>query len=524
MDKKKEMVGKATQNEKDQLIARFQKLAKNISGMYDPVYDKILDIDRVRSVNPLSISYEKLMEMSPKDPLWITLSRLYFNEPQYQRIIMYYATLYLGYYYVSPVDIVGKVNNKKLDKEYNDTLAFLDDEINVEDFTIKVLMDLLIEGSTFYYYDFINLSGKVYFQLCKLPRDYCKIVGNAKNGQMSIFQLDISFIDSVIADLTALNAGINKEDVLKQYPKGIRSAYNRWKNNGQRYVLVTPVHGIGFTTYNEMPPFASIIRQIVRMRKFEDVRDNYIEDSLQKILFQHVQVDSNGDPEIDLALAAEFHSNLKKITKGMQRVNALTSLADVEVLDLSDTSRESDLDFIDKFEEKMYNEAGVPQAVFNGDTAGLLEFSAMKDEAFMWNLMQQISTWLSFICNAEIGARQKRTYNFVVSYLPISYRNREKMMDTYLKNAQYGYSKIIPQIAVGVKQRHFESLLYLENDLLKLDKRLVPLMSSHTLSGKAGTTAQQTTTAVEDVESKNGRPESSTENKTDGTLNKEDSQ
>ena len=97
-------------------------------------------------------------------------------------------------------------------------------------------------------------------------------------------------------------------------------------------------------------------------------------------------------------------------------------------------------------------------------------------------------------------------------------------MDTYLKNAQYGYSKIIPQIAVGVKQRHFESLLYLENDLLKLDKRLVPLMSSHTLSGKAGTTAQQTTTAVEDVESKNGRPESSTENKTDGTLNKEDSQ
>ena len=119
MDKKKEMVGKATQIEKDQLIARFQKLAKNISGMYDPVYDKILDIDRVRSVNPLSISYEKLMEMSPKDPLWITLSRLYFNEPQYQRIIMYYATLYLGYYYVSPVDIVGKVNNKKLDKEYN---------------------------------------------------------------------------------------------------------------------------------------------------------------------------------------------------------------------------------------------------------------------------------------------------------------------------------------------------------------------------------------------------------------------
>ncbi len=512
-------------NEKEAMISRFQKLAKAINK-YDPNYDRVLDIDRVRGFNAKNISYEKLMELSPEDPLWIILSRMYFNEPQYQRIIMYYATLYLDYYYVSPVDIVGKANNKKLDKEYNDILKFLDDEICVEDFTVKVLIDILIEGSTFYYYDFINMDGKVYFQMCKLPRDYCKIIGSAKNGQMPIFELDLSFIDSVIASIVALSPKITKEDILKQYPKGIRAAYNRWQNGGDREIIITPVHGIAFTTYNGLPPFAGIIRQIVRMRKFEDVRDNYIEDSLQKILFQHVQVDSNGDPEIDLALAAEFHANLKKITKGMNRVNALTSLANVDVLDLSDTNRDSDLDFIDKFEDKMYNEAGVPKAIFDGDTAGLLEFSAMKDESFMWNLMTPIATWLSFICNAEIGARGKRTYNFIVSYLPISYRNREKMMDTYLKNAQYGYSKIIPQIAVGVKQRHFESLLYLENDLLKLDKRLVPLMSSHTLSGKAGTTTQQTNNATGDTgkTDNNGRPKSSTEEKTDDTLNKEDSQ
>lgn len=509
--------------EKQKMISKFQKLAKSINK-YDPNYDRIITVDQVRGYSPKNITYEKLMEISPDDPLWIMLSRIYFNEPQYQRIIMYYATLYLAYYYVSPVEIENKtVNKKKLEKEYREVLRFLDDEINVEDFTVRVLIDILTEGATFYYYDFINLDGKVYFQMCKLPRDYCTIIGSAKNGQMPIFELDLSFIDTVIANMVSLQNGIVKEDVLKQYPKGIRAAYNRWKNNGDRKIIITPVHGIGFTSYNGMPPFAAIIRQLVRMRKFEDVRDNYIEDSLQKILFQHVEVDSNGDPEIDLALAAEFHDNLKRITKNMERVNALTSLAKVEVLDLSDTSRDSDLDFIEKFEEKMYDEAGVPQAIFNGTTAGLLEFSAMKDESFIWGLLEQISTWLSFICNAEIGARPKKTYNFVVSYLPISYRNREKMMDTYLKNAQYGYSKLIPQIAVGVKQRHFESLLYLENDLLKLDKRLVPLMSSHTLSGKNGGN-QQTQNADKPVEDEGGRPQSSTEEKTDGTLKKEDSQ
>ena len=507
--------------EKQRMISRFQKLAKAINK-YDPNFDRALTIETLRGYSPKAIDYDKLMKLPQDDPLWILLSKLYFYEPQYHRIITYYATLFYYYYYVSPVELEGRsVNKKKLEKEYHDSLFFLDDEINVEHFTLNTIIDILVEGSVFYYYDFINLDGKNYFQMTKLPREYCNIVGSAKNGQMPIFELDIAFVDQVVASLTSLGTHITKEEVLRQYPKGIRSAYNAWQNGGDRIILVSPVHGIGFTSYNGMPPFAGIIRQLARMRKFEDVRDDYIEDSLQKILFQHVEIDSNGDPEIDLALAAEFHDNLKRITKSMDRVNALTSLADVKVLDLSDTSRDSDLDFIKDFEEKMYDEAGVPQAIFNGNTAGLLEYAMMKDEAFMWGIITPIATWLSFINNAEIGTRSKRTYNFVVSFLPISYRNREKMMDTYLKNAQYGYSKLIPQIAVGVKQRHFESLLYLENDLLKLDTRLVPLMSSHTLSGKTGTAAQQTANAASDVEG--GRPESSNQDKADETLRTEDS-
>ena len=400
------MEDKKPQISREEMISRFQKLARNIDK-YDPGYDRAINLSNIIGYDGKNVTYEKLMGLSTKDPLWVVLSRVYFNEPQYQRIILYYATLFLNYYYVSPIGLMGKaVNKKKLEKEYNETLDFLDEEINVENFTTQVLIDILVEGRTFYYYDFVNIDGKVYFQMCKIPSDYCTIVGTAQNGQMPIFEIDMSFIDSIVAAMSNIDSKITKEDVLKQYPKGLRNAYNRWKNNGERKLLVTPVHGIGFTTYNEMPPFAAIIKQIVRTRKFEDVRDNYIEDSLQKILFQRIDVNGNGDPEVDLALAAEFHSNLKKISKKMTRVNALTSLADIKVLDLSDSSREKDLDFVDKFEEKMYNEAGVPQALFNGDTAGILEVSAKKDEAFMWALMDKISIWLSFICNAEIGARQ----------------------------------------------------------------------------------------------------------------------
>ena len=510
-------------DDRQEKIARYQKLAKSLTNKFDPGFDRVLTLEKIRGYDPKNISYEKLMSIPPDDALWVSLSKIYFNEPQYQRIILYYAALYLGYYYVSPVDLDKKINKKTLEKEYREVLRLLDEEINVESFTLQVLIDILTEGDTFYYYDFINLDAKIYFQMCKLPSSYCKIIGSAKNNQMPIFELDLSFIDTVVASLTTADSKISKDDVLKQYPKGLRSGYLKWKNGGDRKMLITPATGVGFTTYNGLPPFAAVIRQLVRIRKFEDVRDNYIEDSLQKILFQYVEVDDNKDPEIDLALAAEFHDNLKRITKNMERVNAFTSLAEVSVLDLSDTSRQGDLDFISKFEEKLYSEAGVSKSLFDSSTAGLMEYSTMKDESFMWGLMEQISTWLSFISTAEIGARTKKTYNFVVSYLPVSYRNREKMMDTYLKNAQYGYSKLLPQIAVGVKQRHFESLLYLENDLLKLNERLVPLTSSHTLSGD-GETSKESNADKKSSETENGRPKSSTEEKTDGTLDKEGSQ
>ena len=42
--------------EKDAMLARFQKLAKSINK-YDPNYDKVLDLERIRGLNYKNISY-----------------------------------------------------------------------------------------------------------------------------------------------------------------------------------------------------------------------------------------------------------------------------------------------------------------------------------------------------------------------------------------------------------------------------------------------------------------------------------
>jgi hypothetical protein len=98
------------------------------------------------------------------------------------------------------------------------------------------------------------------------------------------------------------------------------------------------------------------------------------------------------------------------------------------------------------------------------------------------------------------------------------------MIDSYLKGAQFGFSKLAPQIAMGVKQRYIESLVYFENDVLDLDTKLVPLQSSHTMSGKDSKTADGVSPTNKDSDVKanqNGRPTVAQDEKEDSTIAKD---
>ena len=101
-------------------------------------------------------------------------------------------------------------------------------------------------------------------------------------------------------------------------------------------------------------------------------------------------------------------------------------------------------------------------------------------------------------------------------------------MSSYIEGAQYGFSKIVPQVAYGVKQRYIESLNAFENEILDLDSKLVPLMSSHTMSGKVAANMPLTKTGnkeAQDASDKdNGRPELDSNEKKDSTIAKEASQ
>ena len=510
-------------------MSALTEFRKSISKMGTTVPNGNVILDPSKRRREPNLSVDNIIKTAYNDKnAWRIYSRIFYSDSLYRRMLKYLSTLLYNHYMISPlIGAEKKPNKKKLLNDYNAVLRTLDEDLTVEDFTSKSLLDLLVEGEVFYFLEEYKKGASYYYKAIRLPADYCKIIGTAGTPAVNIFAVDLTFIDTVMADLLAKNI-LTQEEILKQYPRELRNAYLNFKHKkGNQWYVVPATNGIAFTTEDGRPPFAYLVKTLARIDKFEVLRDDYISTNLTKLLVQIIDIDKEGNPEVDLEMAAEFHKNLRDIAEKKNNVDALTTLAkEVNVLSLGETGDASkNYEFLQTYYDQFFDDSGISAELFNSTTGSTLEYSEAKDEAFMYELRKQIENWfnyfLSTICNKKIT----KNTNFVFSYLQTSYKNREKMIDSYLKGAQYGFSKLAPQIAMGVKQRYIESLAYFENEVLDLDTKLVPLQSSHTQSGKNDSKATEGVKPTEkdsDVGTKeNGRPAVEEDEKKDSTIAKD---
>ena len=508
-------------------MAYLSEFRKSIANMGTTVHNGTVIYDTGKLRREPRLNVEDILKTPHNDKMaWRTYSRIFYGDSLYRRMLKYLSTLLYNHYMITPLTDEKKVPKKKLMNDYNAALRSLDEDLTVEKLTGKVLLDLLIEGETFYFLEEYKKGASVYYKPIRLPADYCKIIGTAGTPSINIFAVDLTFIDTVMSELIAKNI-LTREEILKQYPRELRNAYLSFKNKkGNQWYVVPAENSMAFTTEDGRPPFAYLVKTLARIDKFEGLRDDYIATNLTKLLVQIIDIDKEGNPEVDLEMAAEFHKNLRGIAEKKSNVDALTTLAkEVNVLTLGETGDASkNYEFLQTYYDQFFEDAGLSSEMFNSTTSGAMEYSEIKDEAFMADLRGQIETWFNYFLNTTCKKKIVKNTNFVFSYLQTSYKNREKMIDSYLKGAQYGFSKLAPQIAMGVKQRYIESLVYFENEVLDLDTKLVPLQSSHTQSGKDSKTTEGVSPTNKDSDVKtnqNGRPTVAQDEKEDSTIAKD---
>jgi len=117
---------------------------------------------------------------------------------------------------------------------------------------------------------------------------------------------------------------------------------------------------------------------------------------------------------------------------------------------------------------------------FNSDSSAAVNNSILNDESNMYNLLQQFETFLNILLE-PFNKNPKKCY-YKAELLNTTIYNYKEMAKLYKEQTQLGYSKMLPQIALGQSQSAVLANAYWENDILNLVQVFVPPMSSATMN------------------------------------------
>jgi len=173
-----------------------------------------------------------------------------------------------------------------------------------------------------------------------------------------------------------------------------------------------------------------------------------------------------------------------------------------------------------KYLNSVYDDLGTSSIIFNADSGSTaLTFSIKKDISLMFAWSHQYELAINSFLRRK--AKNDALY-FSIKLLPTSSIFRKEDVDMYLKTAQYGYPKQTVASVIGLDIIDLAQITDFENNVLHLEKSMVPLQSSYTTSGKEekssdGEKIPEKTTSNPNLSDEGGRPQRNIEERSDKT-------
>lgn len=465
-----------SQSYESQSYAEFAKMRVGAKTLDDA----ILNIGTLKKTNRRLTDKDAILRaINESDYAFMREVSNFFYESSgiYGRLCRYIAYLYRYDWYVTPYINNDKIKGDKILTEFNKVLNYVDAlaiKKNSGDIALKVCKN----GA---YYGYIVDNGtRAVFQ--ELPVPYCRS-RYFSNGR-PVVEFNVKFFDDSFRDVGA------RMNVLKSFPKEFQKAYVAYKEgrlvtepgDEKGWVLLDPTYAFKISLNNsEMPMMASVIPAIIDLDEAQDLDKKKMLQELLKIVIQKMPLDKNGELIFDVDEAMDLHNNAVQMLGKAIGVDILTTFADIEVANLSDRNSSTTKDDLQKVERAVYNEAGISQMLFATDGNLALEKSIANDEASIYNLVLQLEEIYNHLIDINFNKNPKK-YSFKLSMLTTTIYNYRELAKMYKEQATLGYSKMLPQIALGQSQSSILATAYFENEILKLSEIMQPLQSSNTQS------------------------------------------
>ena len=396
----------------------------------------------------------------------------------YSRILRYMAFMYRYDWLVTPYVNDDKMKSEKLLEGFHKSLTILDNfqvKRQLQDIALKVL-----RYGCFYGYKVVQ-GDKTVIQ--ELPLAYCRSRYFA--GTKPAVEFHMKFFDDHFRDTE------QRARILKLFPPEFEKGYRLYKQgklpatfqgDSPGWYLLDPSMAIKFNINGEdRPMFIAVIPLILDLDEAQALDRKKTLQKLLKIIIQKMPMDKNGDLIFDVDEAQQLHNNAVQMLSKAVGVDVLTTFADVDVADMTDRTT-AQTDDLERVERQLFNEAGVSQMLFDTDGNIALEKSIANDEATMYNLLLQFEDFLNELLD-DLNRNPKKV-QYKVHLLPTTIYNYKDLAKLYKEQVALGYSKMLPQVALGHSQSMVLATAYFENDILNLAEVFVPPMSSNTMSAK----------------------------------------
>lgn len=425
----------------------------------------------------------------------VALSQHFYNKDGfYKRLVSHYATLFKFAGILAPNED-KEVSDSTLERQYTKALKYVD-RTNVVSMFQRITLKVLTEGA---YYGLLPQKGQSR-HLSDLPFHYCRTRFRDEFG-VELVELNLAYFNT-------LTDSEYRELILNLYPKHIRETYNSLAKGNSNFrefwVVLDPSEAVVFRLANSCRP--QLLHIIPTSMDYEDAVTRQAEreiEEIKKVIVQKIPHLADGTLLFEPIEAAEMHKGMvNMMTKNNPNTSIMTTYGDVESLTTKVNADPASTNNLQKMKENIYNTAGASSQAFSATGNIAMENSLKNDLAYLMPLIVEYSNWLTRAINNHAGSSK---ISFHYQFLPVTWYNESEYITTAVNMASYGYSLLIPAVAMGITQKDLVSLKRLENNLLKLDKELLPLQSSHTMSS-------------DDRKDDVGRPQLEGDEKSDKTI------
>lgn len=421
------------------------------------------------------------------------------------------------------LDIYSSKEIKSRRKYFNEFFEVLNcfQQFKIKQFFGSVAVKVLRYGC---YYGYV-IPQATTFSIQELPYQYCRTRFKINNNYAVEFQM--KYFDETYT---------NEEQRMKMldfFPKDFKKGYQLFKNgklppafqgDQEGWYLLDPNYSIKFNLNEEdYPAFIAVIPAIIDLDEAKGLDKIKLKQKILKLIIQKMPIDKNGDLVFDPDEAKELHHNAVEMLQQAIGVKVLTTYADADVADMSDRNNTTATDDLERVERAVFNESGTSELLFNSTGQSGIANSILNDESNMSNLIQQFEGFLNFIMNLKYNKNPKKIW-YRAQILPTTIFNYKELAKLYKEQAQLGYSKMLPQVALGQTQSSILANSYFENNILDLTAAFIPPLSSNVMNAESLEQLRTSGGAAKPSgqgggsENETGRPELPDDEKSEKTL------